>query len=451
MRKNYFLVCMLCFTFIGQALAADKPGFLPTKGIREGVNLEMTYDEHGHLISEKHNGKLVISREYHQLPNGKFVQILAETLSDIQSSRFSAAYDSNGMKLWEKYEYQEGENSWRIEDQTVAIVDGNGVRTGIQLLNSSGQLETVANVTFDKKGRITQLPLDSDEDGINDTYAIYTWGNGMNELLTASITGIYTFSNFVEVKNMEYFDAYSLYPLESDIDSYYNSTYAWEDYRLLEIFANIDVDMGGVEGNYVCNIDDANGKWTKTLTIGGMEMEKTVLELLVNGGWKEIYTSAIGSIESFEIIREYDEYGALKRYYNSENFPDEDYEYVYEESYERYYDAEGRPTKTIKRNGENVEYEETYTEWTKLGSSNVNPALENLTVYPNPAVDYIVIDNMEKSSTITIYNSTGQVVYKKNDAAGGTETISVASLAKGVYFVSILAENSKTVRKIIKK
>lgn len=410
----------------------------------------MAYDTQGHLISEKHDSKLVISRAYHQLPNGEYVKILDESLSDAFSAKYSAAYDSKGMMLWEKHETKQGENPWEVDEQTVAIVDGNGIRTGIQMLNN-GQLETVTDMTFDAKGRITKIPVDMDGDGVNE-YLLFTWGNAIDELLTASITGMFTFSNFVPVKNMEYFDPYSLYPLDLGNDSYHEATYVWEDYKLHELFANIDADMYGMTGGYVCNIDNVNGKWTKTLNLSATEMEKTVIDLLPNGGWKEEYTSSTGEIKYFQIIREYDEYGALISYLMYDDYTDPGMtDHSYNETYERFYDAEGRPTRTIKEVNESLAYEETYTEWADLSTGITQTESSGLSVYPNPAVDYIVVDNIDKGSVITIYNFSGQVVFEKSDTVNNKETISVDSLTNGVYFVAIQNGSDKSVRKIIKK
>ena len=51
---------------------------------------------------------------------------------------------------------------------------------------------------------------------------------------------------------------------------------------------------------------------------------------------------------------------------------------------------------------------------------------ENLTVYPNPATDFIQVDSQNE---VSIYDLTGQLVLK------GQGRMDISSLACGVYFV----------------
>jgi len=72
----------------------------------------------------------------------------------------------------------------------------------------------------------------------------------------------------------------------------------------------------------------------------------------------------------------------------------------------------------------------------------------SISVYPNPAHDYIRIDTQSIAPVqrIDIYNSTGQMVLST------TETeISVSTLPQGVYFISVFTENQKFVERIVIK
>ena len=72
----------------------------------------------------------------------------------------------------------------------------------------------------------------------------------------------------------------------------------------------------------------------------------------------------------------------------------------------------------------------------------------SISVYPNPAHDYIRIDTQSIAPVqrVDIYNSTGQMVLST------TETeISVSTLPQGVYFISVFTENQKFVERIVIK
>lgn len=75
----------------------------------------------------------------------------------------------------------------------------------------------------------------------------------------------------------------------------------------------------------------------------------------------------------------------------------------------------------------------------------------NLSVYPNPATgDFTTITNPEEAESMTILNALGEVVYTVN-APSMTETINVANLANGIYFVQTTkAGTTKTLKFIVK-
>lgn len=72
-------------------------------------------------------------------------------------------------------------------------------------------------------------------------------------------------------------------------------------------------------------------------------------------------------------------------------------------------------------------------------------------VYPNPATgDFVTITNPEEAESMTILNALGEVVYTVN-APSMTETINVANLANGIYFVQTTkAGTTKTLKFIVK-
>ncbi|MBP1644694.1 MAG: putative Gingipain [Bacteroidetes bacterium] len=81
-----------------------------------------------------------------------------------------------------------------------------------------------------------------------------------------------------------------------------------------------------------------------------------------------------------------------------------------------------------------------------LSNNNLSNNTDNIVVYPNPAQDFFVVSNLDKDSTIKLFDSLGRLVFtsKKND-----NTINTSSLKSGVYYLSIVKDNSNITKKII--
>jgi hypothetical protein len=429
-KKVLFLAVAFCLFIAGQAWAAN-PVYLPTKAVRGSDNIEWTYDRYGNMMSEKVNGTVTKTLEWQKLPNGEFV-VTKDEQSGYKTIR---SYDGKGMELSHRQWYSEfGSDTWVENWGWEAIVDANGIRTGLKTFNNqTQQLEINTAYTFDNKGRVTQLPLD--EDDSNEVMAI-VWGNELNEIISITAS-VYTFTNFVSLVNLEYWDAYSLNPLEGNKDPGENVLYAWQDNKLHSMFANIDVLYSGMTGAYACTIDNARGEWTKTLTIGGQEMEKTILTKLSNGGWTE--TNRNHGDET-TITREYNEYGALIRDHNLGNHYGVDGELIpYEKSYNREYDTQGHPVKTVYSVNGSQEYEETYTEWVATGI--VAPAISVLSVYPTITSGVVSIENTQ-GETVRVYNISGGLILSTK-----LQTVDLSDYPNGVYMVKVGGKTAKVVKK----
>ncbi len=76
---------------------------------------------------------------------------------------------------------------------------------------------------------------------------------------------------------------------------------------------------------------------------------------------------------------------------------------------------------------------------------------ETLLVYPNPSNGWLYITlPKNKYKTLSIYNSSGQVVrYKELSKTTSSETIDCSSLASGTYFLECANENERINKKII--
>ncbi|MCT2564259.1 T9SS type A sorting domain-containing protein [Chryseobacterium herbae] len=87
-----------------------------------------------------------------------------------------------------------------------------------------------------------------------------------------------------------------------------------------------------------------------------------------------------------------------------------------------------------------------YTE-AMLSAANVAAVKNTLTVYPNPATDFIKINSSGKIKSVELFDSAG----KKIQARVENDKIDVTSLSAGVYLVNIKTENGNFSEKFIKK
>jgi hypothetical protein len=72
-------------------------------------------------------------------------------------------------------------------------------------------------------------------------------------------------------------------------------------------------------------------------------------------------------------------------------------------------------------------------------------------VFPNPASEWITIDNKEKQKVqVRMYNMLGEYVLVA-DLNSGVNTIDISNLSDGVYVVSLQSENRRAYRKICKQ
>ncbi|MGB0883049.1 MAG: T9SS type A sorting domain-containing protein [Vicingaceae bacterium] len=74
---------------------------------------------------------------------------------------------------------------------------------------------------------------------------------------------------------------------------------------------------------------------------------------------------------------------------------------------------------------------------------------DSFSIYPNPVKNTLTINplNNKVLTTVKVYNSTGVLVknIKQQDLQ-----IDVSDLANGIYFVELIADNSRTIRKVVK-
>ncbi|WP_291152380.1 T9SS type A sorting domain-containing protein [Flavobacterium sp. UBA7680] len=81
-----------------------------------------------------------------------------------------------------------------------------------------------------------------------------------------------------------------------------------------------------------------------------------------------------------------------------------------------------------------------------LGSQNMLP---EISMYPNPAENVVYINNLSSSSTVSIFDLTGKVIYSQS--ANEQTAVDTSNFAKGIYIVQIESNGKKEHKKLIVK
>ena len=85
--------------------------------------------------------------------------------------------------------------------------------------------------------------------------------------------------------------------------------------------------------------------------------------------------------------------------------------------------------------------------------SNPNSLILNgdITIYPNPATDFLIINSSsEQNMDISIYSTSGQRVYlSENSLIHGEKTISLSDFKPGVYFIKLQTQNNTINKRMI--
>lgn len=72
-----------------------------------------------------------------------------------------------------------------------------------------------------------------------------------------------------------------------------------------------------------------------------------------------------------------------------------------------------------------------------------------ISLYPNPARDFIAIDSSESISEIKVYNMLGELILEFNDTQK-TNSLDLTSLTPGLYFIGVSVEGTKRNFRIVK-
>ena len=83
-----------------------------------------------------------------------------------------------------------------------------------------------------------------------------------------------------------------------------------------------------------------------------------------------------------------------------------------------------------------------------LGADNISNSDKIAVIYPNPTSSIIFIDSKTNVSSLKLFNSLGkQIKFIKDD---NLKQIDIANLSKGIYFLEVVTEKGKEIKKVIK-
>lgn len=87
------------------------------------------------------------------------------------------------------------------------------------------------------------------------------------------------------------------------------------------------------------------------------------------------------------------------------------------------------------------------------GVATVGEEIKNVSVYPNPASEMLTVlfEAQSANSTVVITDLTGKQVYNKQVESSSftNHTIDVSTFTKGIYFLSVMNGNSRSVQKVV--
>ena len=413
--------------------------------------IEYAYDSYGNIILEKQyyfdNGNKIPGYEwtaaYYKLANGEFRRIL----NDDGNYRSSAEYDSKGLLLWkEDFCLYDVEDPWMYSYRKESVLNENGISVGfLEYDRDTHQMED-AGYTFDSKGCVIHFENNSERRS-------YTWGD--DDKITEMTFHYKNLSEYEQdvqdivcsnieiVLNEEYFNPYHIHPEEQESEERGIEELSRDYYVLHRWFINADLTIDGVQATIRSSINTTKDERIIVLTVDGTVTSSDTLKILDNNGsWR------LTSFDGYEIITDetiFNEYGSLVKYSTEDDYYSELVRFV------REYDDQQRPVKTtcFAKDGTKV-YEETYNDWVLINFTGIKQTEEpQITVYPNPATDYIVVKGAPLS-TVTVSDLSGRTIYRQAHT-GESKNIATASWESGIYLVTVQTEHTKVVSKILKK
>ena len=97
------------------------------------------------------------------------------------------------------------------------------------------------------------------------------------------------------------------------------------------------------------------------------------------------------------------------------------------------------------------EGESLFSNTAKLGDEGIDDMNASFGIYPNPVDDILYIETEVATEAIMVYDVLGRLQDYKSISQQEVIMVDVSGLNAGVYFVKIITENGKVVRRVVKR
>lgn len=182
---------------------------------------------------------------------------------------------------------------------------------------------------------------------------------------------------------------------------------------------------------------------TALLVTGGIEFERKGVSTLTGDGYGSLILpyGTVHDVLRVKIVREYDDY-ALGM--NMFTFIETSY-YYYTNYNNNFIATTNHLTVAGTPIMSNFQYQ-TEESFNNLGQDQFTPNNE-VSLYPNPAINQFTIKNIEENSTAEIVDLNGRTM--KTVTVSSNTPIDISDLSKGYYVVNITNSNKNLVKKLI--
>jgi hypothetical protein len=81
-------------------------------------------------------------------------------------------------------------------------------------------------------------------------------------------------------------------------------------------------------------------------------------------------------------------------------------------------------------------------------NESINTKSSDWSIYPNPNDGSFRLSGLAQNTTLKIYNSLGEVVFKK-EIREKSSLIQLNHLTTGIYFIEVISENNRSIKRMI--
>lgn len=345
--------------------------------------------------------------EYFKSADGKISGNTQFTYQDgvwVPQTKFESEVDDANVEIRNEY-FSWLQNNWVVQSGTKQIVE-----------RRTANEEIVVNLHFNENLN-KYIPFKKSISTFN------------NSLLEQTIFQEYVQNQWVN-KNAEGYD----YDANQKISSVFYTTWDGVTFQNVELYTNIVWHDYKTEKFSQMELKTWNGtNWISS--------QKAVYQYLVNNSKIGITFDYKNNewVYSYRISEEFDMLNNPKSF-KIESYNENSWDVLAETKLEYTYDNSNRLIESIAKVFDGKKWynlsKETIVYHT--GATGINTNKHSLKLYPNPSVDYFMVQTAKTSAAeINIYNLSGQLVENIKSSDLSTEKINVSNLQKGMYIVEV--------------